>query len=121
MALVILPLCIFCIDAAVLYAEWRQPGSQKALRLVREYKSRKENFTVQQYLYATVYHRKDGGENLQIEGWRVEPDASAPDDKFSVVFAYTDADGKHLAIWQARVKEKTVSPQNDEAENLSWQ
>ncbi len=117
---VILPLCIIAIDAAILFAEWRQPDWQKALRLVRESKSRKENFTVQQYLYATIYHRKDKGEEVTIEGWRAEPIAASVN-KFSIAFTYTDANGQHTALWEADAKEKKVMPQNQEASDLSWQ
>jgi hypothetical protein len=119
--LVILPLCIIVADAAALFAEWRQPASQKAIRLVRESKSRKENFSVQQYLYATLYHRKENGGAITIAGWQVEPDSDSPENQFSVTFTYTDADGQHKALWRADLKEKKVAPQNLEASNLSWQ
>jgi hypothetical protein len=117
---IILPLCIMAMDAAILFAEWRQPDSQKALRLVRESKSRKENFTVQQYLYATIYHRQDKGEELIIEGWRADPAAPSAG-KFSISFTYTDANGQHTPVWEADTKEKKVIPQNKEARDLSWQ
>src|SRR5437868_5741106 len=77
LAFIVLPLCIVVIDAAILFAEWRQPDSQKAVRFVKESKSRKENFTVQQYLYATIYHRKDKGETVTIEGWSASPDTAS--------------------------------------------
>ena len=121
LALIVLPLVILTIDAAALFAEWRQPASQKAIRLVRESKSRKENFTVQQYLYATVYHRQKNGEALNIEGWQAAPDAASSDNQFSIAFTYTDASGQHTAFWQANLKEKKVTPQNHEASDLSWQ
>src|ERR1051325_535588 len=108
--LILVPLAIFAIDAAALFAEWRQPASQKAVQLVRESKSRKENFTVQQYLYATVYHRQKQGESITIEGWRAEPVAAGADKQFSITFAYTDADGRHTPLWEANVGEKTVAP-----------
>lgn len=120
LAFIVLPLCIVVIDAAILFAEWRQPDSQKAVRFVKESKSRKENFTVQQYLYATVYHRKDKGEAITIEGWSANP-GTAPDGKFSISFSYTDSNGQHTATWNADIKEKTVVPQNKDASNLSWQ
>jgi Tfp pilus assembly protein PilV len=117
---IVLPLCIVVIDAAILFAEWRQPDSQKAIRFVKESKSRKENFTVQQYLYATIYHRKDKGEAITIEGWNAQPDTTS-EGKFSISFTYTDPNGQHTAIWGADVKEKKVAPQNQEASDLSWQ
>ena len=119
--LVILPLGILAVDAAALFAEWRQPASQKAIRLVRESKSRKENFTVQQYLYATIYHRQNNGEAITIEGWQAEPDVASPDHQFSITFSYTDANGQHIALWKANLLEKKVTPQNQEASELSWQ
>jgi hypothetical protein len=117
---IVLPLCIVVIDAAILFAEWRQPDSQKAIRFVKESKSRKENFTVQQYLYATIYHRKDKGEAITIEGWNAQPDTTS-EGKFSISFTYTDPNGQHRAIWGADIKEKKVAPQNQEASDLSWQ
>lgn len=117
---IILPLCIIAVDAAVLFAEWQQPDTQKAIRLVRESKSRKENFTVQQYLYATVYYRKEKGEEIIIEGWHAEPEAASVN-RFSIAFTYTDANGQHLAVWQADLVEKKIIPQNKEASDLSWQ
>jgi hypothetical protein len=119
--LIFLPLGLLIFDAAVLFSEWRQPESEKAVRRVRESKSRKENFTVQQYLYATVYHRKDEGEAITIEGWRAEPDATAATNDFLVSFVYTDASGQHIAQWQANSKSKKVTPKNQEADDLSWQ
>ena len=117
---VVLPLCIVVIDAAILFAEWRQPDSQKAIRFVKESKSRKENFTVQQYLYATIYHRKDKGEAILIEGWHAEPDTASAS-KFAITFTYTDPNGSHKALWQADIREKRITPQNKEASDLSWQ
>jgi hypothetical protein len=117
---VVLPICIVVIDAAILFAEWRQSDSQKAIRLVKESKSRKENFTVQQYLYATIYHRRDKGAAIVIEGWGAEADAEAAD-KFSITFTYTDSNGQHTALWQADVKGKKVIPKNQQAGDLSWQ
>ena len=104
-------------SATAMYLEWRQPISEKAIRLVRESKSRKENFTVQQYLYATVYHRKDNGESITIAGWQ----AQAASQIFLVSFGYTDANGQHLATWEANLSESKVTPQNQEAKDLSWQ
>jgi hypothetical protein len=121
LVLILLPLGILAADAAALYVEWRQPPPQKAVRLVRESKSRKENFTVQQYLYATVYYRQKKGEAITIEGWQVTPDEAAPDNQFSISFLYTDANGQHQALWEASLKEKKVTPQNREARDLSWQ
>ena len=117
LALTVLPLCVVVASATAMFLEWRQPDSEKAIRLVRESKSRKENFTVQQYLYATVYHRKDSGEPITIEGWQTQLDSQI----FLVSFTYTDANGQHLATWEANLKEQQVTPHNQEAKDLSWQ
>ncbi|MBI3650375.1 MAG: hypothetical protein HY231_04940 [Acidobacteria bacterium] len=121
LVLVMVPLAIVAVDAVVLFAEWRQPAPQKAIRLIRESKSRKENFTVQQYLYATVYHRQKNGEAITIDGWQAAPDADSAANQFTITFTYTDANGQHQALWTANLKEKKVTPQNQEASNLSWQ
>ncbi len=67
---ILVPVLIVTVDAVVLVHERVQGETEKAIRLVRESSSRKENFTVQQYLYTTVYHRKGRGEAIMIEGWR---------------------------------------------------
>ena len=116
-ALIALPLCIAVASATAMFNDWRQPDSEKAIRLVRESKSRKENFTVQQYLYATVYHRQNQGEPITIEGWLAQPGAA----NFLVSFNYTDDKGQHIATWETNLKEAKVTPQNQEAKDLSWQ
>jgi len=113
------PLLIVAVDAVVLVGERLQPDTQKAIRLVKESNSRKENFTVQQYLYTTVYHRKSNGEAITIEGWRATP-SSGPDNSVMVEFSYTDSSGEHLATWEANPKARTVIPKNDVALELSW-
>lgn len=118
-ALVILPLTVVIVSTTSAIIDWNQPDAQKAIRLVRESKSRKENFTVQQYLYATVYYRKDQGEAMTIDGWNLEP-AAAPA-QYVVSFAYTDSSGEHRALWEANLKDKKVTPKNKEAADLSWQ
>ncbi len=118
-ALIVLPLSVVIFSTTSAIIDWHQPDSQKALRLVRESKSRKENFTVQQYLYATIYHRKDNGEAITIRGWNVESAATAA--QFLISFTYADAQGEHQAIWEASLKEKKVTPKNQDATDLSWQ
>ena len=118
-ALVYLPLLIIAIDAIVLVRDYRQPETEKAIRLVRESSSRKENFTVQQYLYSTVYNRKTKGDSVEIEGWQANA-TSDPDAPMTVEFSYTDERGKHTAQWGANLKYRKVTPQNEDASNLSW-
>lgn len=117
---IFVPLLIGVVDAAVLVSEQLESETGKAIRLVRESESRKENFTVQQYLYATLYHRKSEGEAVEIEGWRAErsPDARGP---IIVEFSYTDESGRHVASWEVDLKEEKVIPQSADASYLSWQ
>ena len=116
---ILVPVFIVTVDAVVLVHDRHQGQTQKAIRLVKESSSRKENFTVQQYLYTTVYHRKSNGEALTIEGWRATP-APEPDAPMSVEFSYSDSDGGHVAIWEASLKMGTVSPRNEAAIDLAW-
>ncbi|MFY9608307.1 MAG: hypothetical protein WAU45_06780 [Blastocatellia bacterium] len=112
------PLAIIIVVGGLLVAERFQSDADKAIQLVKESNSRKENFSVQQYLYATVYHRRDQGEPITIEGWSAEPSQSSSPIK--VEFVYTDADGQHAAMWEASIREKTVTPRNETASNISW-
>lgn len=116
---IVLPALIVAVDAFVLIRERRQPESEKAIRLVRESNSRKENFTVQQYLYSTVYYRRDQGEAINIEGWRASSPAN-PDEPIPVEFSYEDSGGNHTAIWEASLKDGTVGAKNEAALDLSW-
>ncbi|MEW6131133.1 MAG: hypothetical protein AB1757_29145 [Acidobacteriota bacterium] len=117
--LIVLPAMIVTISSAALFRDWRQTDSQKAIRLVRESKSRKENFTIQQYLYATVYYYQQNGEAITIEGWRAEPDAAPA--QFLISFTYSDSQGTHQALWEANPSTRKVTPKNKEASDLSWQ
>lgn len=116
---IFVPLLIVMVDAVVLVGERLEPDTEKAIRLVKESNSRKENFTLQQYLYMTVYHRKTSGEPITIEGWRatasVEPGAP-----ITVEFSYEDPTGKHVAIWEANLRDAAVTPNNEAALDLSW-
>lgn len=117
-AFICIPICIVTVNAAVLLSEHLQSDAEKAIRLVRESNSRKENFTVQQYLYSTVYYLKNKGEAIEIEGWRAAaPDSDSP---ITVEFSYRDADGRHTASWEARIREAKVTPVNDSARDISW-
>jgi hypothetical protein len=116
---IFVPIVIVTVDAVVIVRERLRPDAQKAIRLVKESNSRKENFTVQQYLYVTAYHRRDNGEAVTIGGWRAEssPDPGAP---FIVDFTYTDSSGNHVATWEGDLKDGTVIPKNEAALELSW-
>jgi hypothetical protein len=116
---IFVPLLIVVVDAVVLVGERLQPDTQKAIRLVKESNSRKENFTVQQYLYSTVYHRKQNGETITIEGWR----ATLPDEPgapIAVEFSYEHPAGSYVAMWEANLKDGSVTPKNEAALDLSW-
>ena len=116
---IFVPLLIVGLDAVVLLGERLEPDTRKAIRLVKESNSRKENFTLQQYLYMTVYHRKQNGEPITIEGWR----ATLPDEpgvSITVEFSYADSTGRYVAIWEANLKDGSVTPKNETALDLSW-
>src|SRR2546423_9244797 len=117
-AFVYLPLLLIIVAATVLVREQLQPDTEKAIRVVRESNSRKENFTVQQYLYSTVFYRQRQGEALEIEGWRAA--AANSSEPIHVEFSYTDAAGRHEAAWSADLKAGSVMPTNDTARDLSW-
>ncbi|HSB09861.1 MAG TPA: hypothetical protein VLM38_10285 [Blastocatellia bacterium] len=112
-----LPLLIVSVDAVVLVGERVQPETQKAIRLVKESNSRKENFTVQQYLYTTVYYRMSRGEPLTIEGWRTSKSDSG---RLLVEFEYNDSAGTHIAAWEADFESGEVTPRSELAVELSW-
>lgn len=116
---ILVPSLIISVDAFVLVRESRQSPSEKATRLVKESNSRKENFTVQQYLYTTVYYRRDRGEAITIGGWRASS-SSEPDAPNVVEFSYSDSSGEHVAVWEADLKDKTVTPKNESSLDLSW-
>ena len=116
---IFLPLTIITVDAAVMISEGLDDETAKATRLVKESRSRKENFTVQQYLYTTVYYHKDKGEAIDIDGWRAEQ-PSGPGTAVTVVFSYRDSHGQHVATWEADLNTRKVIPQDETASNLSW-
>jgi hypothetical protein len=116
---IFVPLLIVIVDAVVLVGERVQPDTEKAIRLVKESNSRKENFTLQQYLYITVYHRKASGETINIEGWRAAVSAE-PGNSTTVEFSYEDSSGNHVAVWEANLKVGTVTPKNEAALDRSW-
>ena len=118
-AFIYLPLILTLGAAAEIARERLQPDTVKAIRLVRESNSRKENFTVQQYLYSTVFYRQRQGEAIQIDGWRADPlDDTAR--TILVQFSYSDSSGPHVATWEANVKAGQTTPLNDAARELSW-
>jgi hypothetical protein len=114
-----IPVLIVSVDAVVLIGEALQTEGQKAIRLAKESNSRKENFTLQQYLYSTVYHRKMNGEAINILGWR----ATSGDRKgapIAVEFSYQDSSGDHHPTWDVSLDSGAVTPKNEAALELSW-
>lgn len=116
---IFVPLLIVTVDVVVLVGERLETDTQRAIRLVKESNSRKENFTVQQYLYSTVYHRKNNGEAVAVEGWRAAR-ASEAEAPFTVEFSYTDSSGRHVGIWEVNLRDRAVTPKNETALGLSW-
>ncbi len=119
LAFILVPLAVVAIDAAVLVTERRQSETEKAVRLVRESKSRKENFTVQQYLYMTVYHRKSQGEDVTINGWTAEQ-PSGPGTPVIVEFSFTDKNGRQSAKWRVQPGDKKALPLDEASNDISW-
>jgi len=116
---IFVPVLIVVVDAVVLIGEALQTDEDKAIRLVKESNSRKENFTVQQYLYTTVYHRKKNGEAISIRGWRAAP-GYQKGGPVSVEFSYQDSNGDHDATWEVSLENGAVTPKNEAALELSW-
>jgi hypothetical protein len=119
LAFIYVPVVIAIIAGSVLTVERLTPDTVKAIRLVKESSSRKENFTIQQYLYSTIYYRRDNGEAIDIHDWRAEksPDGSAI---IKVEFGYVDSNGDHLARWAVDLERRRVTPLDESARDLSW-
>src|SRR5262249_25085218 len=115
---ILVPSIALLFVVAILTREHFESDAERAIRLVKESNSRKENFTVQQYLYTTVYHRKDKGEQISISGWRARQ--AEKSEALPIEFVYSDSEGEHVAAWLADLKASAVSPQNDAARGLSW-
>jgi hypothetical protein len=118
-AFIYMPLVVIAVDCAVLIREHLQPDGEKAIRLVKESKSRKEIFTVQQYLYTTIYYRRNQGDPVTIEGWKVGERLDGRD-PITVEFSYFDENGPHVARWDVEVAAKKITPMNEDASHLSW-
>lgn len=119
LAFLFIPILIIAVDAAVLVDEKTDSGSEKAIRLVRESRSRKENFTVQQYLYMTAYYQQDKGENVSIKGWNADH-KSEFSKNFVVSFTLIDNDNERVAMWEVDLETRQIKATNDEAKSISW-
>lgn len=108
---------IVLMGAGVVFLERPRTETDKAIRLVQESSSRIENFTIQQYLYTTVYKQKDDGEPVTIGGWRAEqPDG--PNTAVNVDFSFTENGVEHVAVW--KVVGERVTPGSQAARDWSW-
>ena len=115
----LIAVCIVAAEAAVVLIERGQSETDKAIRLVQESSSRIENFTIQQYLYTTVYKRKDDGEPVTILGWRAEqPDG--PHIPVRVEFSFSEGDVTRVAVWDVDPGSGRVTPANESARDWSW-
>jgi hypothetical protein len=115
--LLVVPSAVLVLTGSLLLYEHLQSDTEKAIRLVKESGSRKERFTVQQYLYSTIYNRKDESEQITINGWTAVP---AAEREMRVLFRYSDSGGEHVAEWSANLDRSSVAPQNETARYLSW-
>jgi hypothetical protein len=115
--LLVVPSAVVILTGSLLLYEHFQSDTEKATRLVKESGSRKERFTVQQYLYSTIYNRKDEGEQITISGWTAAPSSEG---EMRVLFTWSDSEGEHVAEWSANLDRSTVAPRNETARYLSW-
>lgn len=118
-AFLFIPILIVAVDAAIIIEEKKDSSEEKAIRLVRESRSRKENFTVQQYLYMTVYYRRDKGEQINIEGWRTRQQSEFSK-SFVVSFSFVDNNEEQVALWNVDLESKQIIATNDDAKSISW-
>ncbi|HEY6328807.1 MAG TPA: hypothetical protein VI756_05685 [Blastocatellia bacterium] len=117
--LILIPIGVVALDAALMINRTREKDPERAVRLVMESKSRIESFNIQQYLDSTLYHRHDIGENVSIEGWRAEAPATG-EGPVTVEFVYTENGVAKDAKWEVDLKAGTISTENEEAAALSW-
>jgi hypothetical protein len=114
------PLALAIVDASMTIVNWSRPNTEKAIRLVQSSSSRIENFTVQQYLYSTLYDRKEKGADVTIDGWRAEQQPGSGT-LLTVEFDFTDEHRPHAAVWEVDLPANKVTPTNEDARNLSWE
>jgi hypothetical protein len=113
------PLALVIVDGSMAILNWSKAPTDKAISLVKSSSSRIENFTVQQYLYSTLYDKKEKGADVTIEGWRAEQQPGS-DRLLTVEFNYTDEHRPHTAVWEVDLAADKVTPRNEDALDLSW-
>jgi hypothetical protein len=118
--LVAIPLGLIVVDAFVIMGERTQPDTELAIRLVKESASKKENFTVQQYLYTTLYHRRDKGEDVGVTGWDASEVAGGERRSVEVRFRFSEAGEPRVATWEVDLTDRKIKSRDDSAKELSW-
>jgi hypothetical protein len=113
------PLLVMMVDAVVLIHRGHRSEADKAIALVQTSSSRIENFTVQQYLYATLFERKRLGDDIVIEGWRVWQEPGNRNSA-TVEFDFRSNGLLHNAAWGVSLSAETVTATTEDARNLSW-
>jgi hypothetical protein len=117
--LIAIPVLVMTMDAAVLIYRGHRPGTDKAISLVQTSSSRIENFTVQQYLYATLFERRTRGDDIVIEGWRAWQEAGNTSSA-TVEFDFRSNGLLHNAVWGVNLSAETVTATTEDARKLSW-
>jgi hypothetical protein len=117
--LIFLPLSIAILDVAVVRHERLQPETQKAIRLVKESASRKENFTIQHYIYSIIYYQRSRDNDLTVEGWKADQ-PGGPGTPVNVEFDYTLGGVRHALIWEVDLASQKAKSKNQEADYVSW-
>jgi hypothetical protein len=119
LVLIAAALLLIVFEGSVVLVEQAQPETERSLRLVKESSSRIENFTIQQYLYTTVYHRRQAGKSIAISGWRAEQ-ADGPDSAVMVEFSFAEDGAMHTATWVVDAASGRVTPKDRAARDMSW-
>jgi hypothetical protein len=117
--LIAVPLLIATVDASVVVYRRTRPDTDKAIRLVQGSSSRIENFTVKQYIYATLFDNMGKDSNITIDGWRAERQTGR-ERSVRVQFRFTKDGIAREATWEVDLSEDKVIPTNEDAWNLSW-
>ena len=116
LALIALILITVIVHASVAIYRRGQPRTALAIRMVQEGSSRIENFTVQQYIYAMAVDNEETGSGVVNPGWQAEDN----DGLTTVEFRFANDGRPHKAVWTVDLAAGEVTPQNNEAVNLSW-
>jgi len=116
LALIALTLITVIVHASVAIYRRGQPRTALAIRMVQGSSSRIENFTVQQYIYAAAVDNEEKGSGVANAGWQAEDNEGL----MTVEFSFANGGRPHRAVWAVDLAAGEVTPQNNEAVNLSW-